>query len=229
MKVIIFICIALTAIGVSLPWVGVSVEVTGQNISSSIIGFQYLSYGMLVFLFSLITFILSFIRIVKKYRIFSMILVLIFSIIPFFHHPESMSFSSEGGSLSVGFLWGFYFTLGFAIISVILLFLNDYILSKKTGENCLVNTDQKKMVSNAESTNQQPSQSLQSKIVCPKCNTANPVNTKFCSNCGSALELPKPPEQNQECSNCKTKYPADARFCPQCGAPAKKGIDLSDL
>ena len=233
MKIVVLVCIALTGIGAFLPWYGVSAEVMGQSISNSISGFQYFSYGIFVFFFSLATIILSFIEKAKKFRVFIMILALLFSIIPFFHHPEPMNYSSGFGSASSGFLWGFYFTVVFAIISVILLFINDYVIAKKTVDNSFAISAQQKMVSNPESAviSNQSKHNIapQSKIVCTKCNTANPVNTKFCSNCGSALESQKPTEQNQECSNCKTQYPTNARFCPQCGTPAKKEIDLSDL
>jgi membrane protease subunit (stomatin/prohibitin family) len=47
-------------------------------------------------------------------------------------------------------------------------------------------------------------------IACPKCGTANPEGSKFCSNCGTALG-PK------QCSNCGAELAPDAKFCPQCG------------
>ena len=47
-------------------------------------------------------------------------------------------------------------------------------------------------------------------VVCPKCGTKNPTNSKFCSSCGQSLEM-------IECPNCHAKYPGGTRFCSQCG------------
>jgi len=44
---------------------------------------------------------------------------------------------------------------------------------------------------------------------CPKCNTQIPINVKFCSNCGSPMEL--------KCPNCNTVLATGAKFCPECG------------
>jgi len=44
---------------------------------------------------------------------------------------------------------------------------------------------------------------------CPKCQTENPANAKFCLNCGAAL--------GQRCVNCQAELPAGARFCMNCG------------
>ena len=46
-------------------------------------------------------------------------------------------------------------------------------------------------------------------MLCPKCETDNPVDAKFCSECGSSLEL--------HCSNCDAALPPDAKFCHECG------------
>lgn len=51
-------------------------------------------------------------------------------------------------------------------------------------------------------------------IVCPKCNTPNPPNAKFCSNCGSPLQAAGP-----ICPKCNTANPPGAKFCINCGSP----------
>jgi ABC-type oligopeptide transport system substrate-binding subunit/class 3 adenylate cyclase len=45
---------------------------------------------------------------------------------------------------------------------------------------------------------------------CPKCNTENRENAKFCINCGARLML--------VCPECGTQLPPSARFCDACGA-----------
>jgi class 3 adenylate cyclase len=47
---------------------------------------------------------------------------------------------------------------------------------------------------------------------CPRCQTDNPDQARFCLNCGQALE--------RICSNCQMELPAGARFCMHCGQPA---------
>lgn len=44
---------------------------------------------------------------------------------------------------------------------------------------------------------------------CPNCQTVNPDDAGFCSNCGEAL--------TQTCPQCGTVLPADANFCFNCG------------
>ncbi|MBI3734875.1 MAG: AAA family ATPase [Chloroflexi bacterium] len=44
---------------------------------------------------------------------------------------------------------------------------------------------------------------------CPRCQTNNPDGTKFCENCGQALE--------RRCPNCNNPVAATAKFCGTCG------------
>ena len=62
--------------------------------------------------------------------------------------------------------------------------------------------------------------SQQGSIVCPKCNTVNQPETKFCGSCGTPL-APQSAQQDpmQNCNNCKAQYPAGSKFCPSCGTP----------
>jgi class 3 adenylate cyclase len=46
---------------------------------------------------------------------------------------------------------------------------------------------------------------------CPRCQTQNPENARFCLNCGLALA--------RHCSNCHTELIPGARFCMACGQP----------
>jgi hypothetical protein len=46
---------------------------------------------------------------------------------------------------------------------------------------------------------------------CPRCQTQNPENARFCLNCGLALV--------RQCSNCRTELLPGARFCMACGQP----------
>lgn len=46
---------------------------------------------------------------------------------------------------------------------------------------------------------------------CPNCQTKNPDEARFCSNCGTALSL--------NCTHCGTSLQPGARFCHNCGQP----------
>lgn len=50
-------------------------------------------------------------------------------------------------------------------------------------------------------------------VACPACNFQNPVNSKFCSECGSTLET-----NTKQCSACGNTVPGNAKFCTKCGA-----------
>jgi len=126
MKNVLMVCIFLTAIGVFFPWYFSSYSVMGIKASKSISGFNYFSYGINVFILSIGSLVISFIKTVKKYRIYSMILSLIFSIIPFFHHPVNFGYRPMYETSSTGFGWGLYMTFVFALSSVITIYLNDY-------------------------------------------------------------------------------------------------------
>ena len=46
-------------------------------------------------------------------------------------------------------------------------------------------------------------------MTCPKCQTSNPAEARFCMSCGSALVA--------SCPNCQTEQPPEAQFCFKCG------------
>jgi membrane protease subunit (stomatin/prohibitin family) len=48
-------------------------------------------------------------------------------------------------------------------------------------------------------------------VVCPNCNTANPVNSRFCNSCGAKLT------SAVKCPTCGTENPAGAKFCSNDG------------
>jgi membrane protease subunit (stomatin/prohibitin family) len=50
---------------------------------------------------------------------------------------------------------------------------------------------------------------------CAKCGTANPVGTKFCSNCGAPQQAPQ--AATVECPNCHGQVVAGSKFCNNCG------------
>jgi rRNA maturation endonuclease Nob1 len=55
-------------------------------------------------------------------------------------------------------------------------------------------------------------------IVCLRCGSRNPIENKFCGQCGSAL-YPPPPIQ---CPRCGSLWSPAMNFCGRCGSPLKK-------
>ena len=48
-------------------------------------------------------------------------------------------------------------------------------------------------------------------MICARCNSDNPANAKFCTQCGGDLKL--------RCAKCLTEVAANAKFCHECGSP----------
>ncbi len=61
------------------------------------------------------------------------------------------------------------------------------------------------------STSQPPASAVQriDAWLCPKCQTANAIGTRFCKSCGQAL--------SQDCPKCGQLIEAKIEFCPECG------------
>jgi len=55
-------------------------------------------------------------------------------------------------------------------------------------------------------------------LICQKCTAQNPVENKFCGNCGQSLY---PPPQIA-CQSCSSKMLASMKFCGNCGSALKK-------
>jgi class 3 adenylate cyclase/ribosomal protein L40E len=47
---------------------------------------------------------------------------------------------------------------------------------------------------------------------CPKCQTDNPDESRFCRKCGSSME------RDIACRNCGSTHPPDSNFCNKCGS-----------
>jgi membrane protease subunit (stomatin/prohibitin family) len=54
-------------------------------------------------------------------------------------------------------------------------------------------------------------------VKCPKCGAINPATNKFCSECGTKLEV------GRKCPKCEATVPPGSKFCPECGAPSGTG------
>lgn len=61
---------------------------------------------------------------------------------------------------------------------------------------------------NQNTSNEQNNQNM---VKCNKCGNMIPSGSKFCSECGSPVQV------NKFCSNCGNQVPADAKFCSNCG------------
>jgi len=57
-------------------------------------------------------------------------------------------------------------------------------------------------------------------VVCLKCGGKNPVENRFCGQCGQALYPPAP----INCPACGTPMPSNINFCRQCGFQLKERV-----
>jgi len=55
-------------------------------------------------------------------------------------------------------------------------------------------------------------------IVCLKCGSKNPVENKFCGQCGQAFYMGPP----AKCPKCGSFMPGNMNFCGNCGSPLRK-------
>jgi rRNA maturation endonuclease Nob1 len=63
-----------------------------------------------------------------------------------------------------------------------------------------------------------PERVIKQVIVCLKCGSKNPVENKFCGQCGQAFYLGPP----IKCPKCSAMMPNNMNFCGNCGSPLKK-------
>lgn len=70
------------------------------------------------------------------------------------------------------------------------------------------------MMAHAFQGNQQSTQptTQPDQVNCPHCQANNHAASKFCGQCGKAIQQPKTP-----CINCHVEISSDAKFCGQCG------------
>jgi rRNA maturation endonuclease Nob1 len=59
-----------------------------------------------------------------------------------------------------------------------------------------------------------PERIIKQVIVCLKCGSKNPIENKFCGQCGQAFY--PPPSIN--CPRCGTPMPSNMNFCGKCGS-----------
>jgi len=63
-----------------------------------------------------------------------------------------------------------------------------------------------------------PEKMIKQVVICLRCGNKNPVENKFCGQCGQAL-YPPPPIQ---CPKCGATTPSNMNFCGRCGSPLRK-------
>lgn len=62
-----------------------------------------------------------------------------------------------------------------------------------------------------------PEKVIKQVIVCLRCGSKNPVENKFCGQCGQAFYLGPP----IKCPKCGSMLPQNMNFCGNCGLPLK--------
>jgi len=67
-------------------------------------------------------------------------------------------------------------------------------------------------------TTELPAEVAKQVILCQKCTANNPVDNKFCNNCGQNLY----PPPKIKCQNCLSETPVTMKFCGNCGTALRK-------
>jgi predicted amidophosphoribosyltransferase len=65
-----------------------------------------------------------------------------------------------------------------------------------------------------------PQRAAKQVVICLKCGGKNPIENKFCGQCGQALYPPTP----ITCPSCGTPMPPRMNFCGRCGFPLKEKV-----
>jgi len=63
-----------------------------------------------------------------------------------------------------------------------------------------------------------PERIIKQVIICLKCGSKNPIENKFCAQCGQAFYPPPP----ITCPKCSAKMSSNMNFCGRCGSSLKK-------
>jgi len=63
-----------------------------------------------------------------------------------------------------------------------------------------------------------PSERIRQVVVCLKCGSTNPIENKFCCQCGQPIY----PPPSIKCAKCGTQMPSNWNFCGMCGASLRK-------
>ncbi len=76
----------------------------------------------------------------------------------------------------------------------------------------------KEKPSEAEKTTKETYQEVAKTIECPNCHSSLPETAKFCSKCGTKIEVHAP----SFCMECGSPLRPDSKFCPKCGSKINK-------
>jgi len=63
-----------------------------------------------------------------------------------------------------------------------------------------------------------PEKMIKQVVICLRCGNKNPVENKFCGQCGQALY----PPPSTQCPKCGATMPSHMNFCGRCGSPLRK-------
>jgi len=63
-----------------------------------------------------------------------------------------------------------------------------------------------------------PEKMIKQVVICLRCGNKNPVENKFCGQCGQALY----PPPSIQCPKCGATMPSHMNFCGRCGSPLRK-------
>ncbi len=214
---------ALNLIFFFLPWISVSADDWGLDLSSNSSGFGMISGRFsVIFLVLIAVFLIAipFIPAIEKFKKVLYAGVPLLAIILSFIITAGLTGDYFGVKVNHGI--GFWLSLLANLAIIVFTFIIDFKVSGQSFKQKGIQgvfSDVAGQFSNSASEMasglSHPKAAAPANVACPSCNAAVAKGTKFCPSCGTQLPEAK------KCTGCGAELAAGTVFCPNCGTKSE--------